>query len=94
MVVEVCNLLGVNTNNEVKVAYGPELDILGVHFNIAKGKLAVKDSRQKTLELEIRTALEDDRLTADSTIEMLAVGMVGHLEVVSGGSVNLGPKWT
>ena len=55
------NLLGVKTNN--KVACSAELDILGIHFNFATGKLAVKDYRQKTLELEIRTALDEDRLT-------------------------------
>ena len=77
MVVEVCNLLGVKTNN--KVAYGAELDILGVHFNFATGKLAVKDSRQKTLELEIRTALDEDRLTPGQ-----AAKLRGKLVFVSG----------
>ena len=35
--------LGVKTNN--KVAYGPELDIIGVHFNFATGKLTPDRSR-------------------------------------------------
>ena len=86
MVVEVCNLLGVKTNN--KVAYGAELDILGVHFNFAIGKLAVKDSRQKTLELEIRTALDEDRLTPGQAAELRGnlVFVSGHYEVRHGRS--------
>ena len=71
MVVEVCSLVGVKTNN--KVAYGAELDILGVHFNFATRKLAVKDSRQETLELEIRTALDEDRVNSVVNLCLSAV---------------------